>query len=360
MFRLALILAALSGVVFVGTLAWGQSYGAMLDAAEQQAMAETFQYALEYNRTNEASAWVNPDTERSGTVVPVHTYQNGSGLYCREFITTVIIGGSEEQAYGTACRQPDGTWMIVSDTVEQPAYQVVERVIERHYIYPYRYPYWYDHYPYFHYPRYHSARIFFSFNIVHFVGTRHVKVPHFHFHGAHQHKGLRDFRKGPQRPHRDGIVRSHRGGAPAGQFQGRRDLRSGPERSVVQPNRGGAAGREFQGQRNFRSEADERTFRQTPRGGPGRDFHRGRDFRSSQDERIVRPNRGGAAERGFRGERNFRSEAGERMHRPQRGPSPGRDSQGGREYRGRGGDETQQFRGAPRPSGDRSHRSGRR
>jgi len=26
----------------------------------------------------------------------------------------VIVGGQEEQAYGTACRQPDGSWKIVA------------------------------------------------------------------------------------------------------------------------------------------------------------------------------------------------------------------------------------------------------
>jgi surface antigen len=36
------------------------------------------------------------------------------GAYCREFQQTVSIGGREERAYGTACRQPDGSWKVVS------------------------------------------------------------------------------------------------------------------------------------------------------------------------------------------------------------------------------------------------------
>ncbi|MEE8203551.1 MAG: hypothetical protein V3R74_07315, partial [Alphaproteobacteria bacterium] len=32
---------------------------------------------------------------------------------CREYQTTVNVGGQVEQAYGTACRQPDGSWQIV-------------------------------------------------------------------------------------------------------------------------------------------------------------------------------------------------------------------------------------------------------
>lgn len=29
---------------------------------------------------------------------------------CREYQTTIIVGGQPQKAYGRACRQPDGTW----------------------------------------------------------------------------------------------------------------------------------------------------------------------------------------------------------------------------------------------------------
>jgi len=34
--------------------------------------------------------------------------------YCREYTKTVTVGGQREQAYGTACYKPDGSWEIVS------------------------------------------------------------------------------------------------------------------------------------------------------------------------------------------------------------------------------------------------------
>lgn len=108
----------------------------------------TFQGALENNRTNQASTWVNPDTDSSGSVAPMRTYQNAEGLPCREFQQTIVIGGREEQGYGTACRQPDGTWRIVSGQ-EEVAPAPVERrttVYVRDYspVYGfYGYPYWY-------------------------------------------------------------------------------------------------------------------------------------------------------------------------------------------------------------------------
>jgi len=90
-------------------------YDQQLEGVELQAMADTFQYALENNPTNESSDWVNPDTTRSGAVVPTRTFENAKGQPCREFVTTIIIADQEEQGYGTACRQPDGNWALVAD-----------------------------------------------------------------------------------------------------------------------------------------------------------------------------------------------------------------------------------------------------
>lgn len=105
--------------VLAATLVWtangfGQSSGALL-APEQLAMSDTIQYALENNPSNQSSDWVNPDTGSSGGIVPVRTFTDGQKGPCREFISTIIIGGEQQQGYGTACRQPDGTWQLVSD-----------------------------------------------------------------------------------------------------------------------------------------------------------------------------------------------------------------------------------------------------
>lgn len=41
--------------------------------------------------------------------------------YCREYQKTVTIGGADQEVYGTACMQPDGSWEIM-DQHEVPAY----------------------------------------------------------------------------------------------------------------------------------------------------------------------------------------------------------------------------------------------
>ncbi|MEW6718943.1 MAG: RT0821/Lpp0805 family surface protein [Thermodesulfobacteriota bacterium] len=91
----------------------GQEIGRSLDRADQLEMQRTAQYSLENSRSGETRAWRNPDSGNSGTITPQRTYKTEQGEYCREYQQTVLIGGEERQAYGTACRQPDGTWKIV-------------------------------------------------------------------------------------------------------------------------------------------------------------------------------------------------------------------------------------------------------
>jgi surface antigen len=98
----------------VGGALLGGFVGNRLDARDKRMAAEAAQKAFEDNRTGQTSVWNNPDSGHSGSVTPTRTYQLANGQYCREYTQTVSIGGEKHQAYGTACRQPDGTWQIQS------------------------------------------------------------------------------------------------------------------------------------------------------------------------------------------------------------------------------------------------------
>ncbi len=105
-------LAATAAGALLG--AWvGSEVGKSLDRADRLAMARTTHSALETGRANAPVVWNNPDSGHSGTVTPQPAYQTPQGQYCREYQQTVTIGGRTERAYGTACRQPDGTWKTV-------------------------------------------------------------------------------------------------------------------------------------------------------------------------------------------------------------------------------------------------------
>ena len=91
----------------------GNQIGLSLDRADQLAMQQTTNHALEKSKSGTAVAWRNPDSGNQGTVTPRPAYKSNNGQYCREFQQTVTIGGKTAEAFGRACRQPDGNWKIV-------------------------------------------------------------------------------------------------------------------------------------------------------------------------------------------------------------------------------------------------------
>jgi len=102
------IAASVIGGALVGGLA-----GNLLDDRDRRMANDAAQRALETAPSGRAVAWTNPDSGHSGTITPVRTYES-NGRFCREFQQTVTIGGRPENSFGTACRQPDGSWRIVS------------------------------------------------------------------------------------------------------------------------------------------------------------------------------------------------------------------------------------------------------
>ena len=104
-----MVIGALAGGII------GNSIGRSLDEADRKSMYQAQQVALETYPSGQASTWYNPDNGHSGSYIAQPAQQNDSGQYCREFQQTVTIGGETQNAYGKACRQPDGDWKIVSN-----------------------------------------------------------------------------------------------------------------------------------------------------------------------------------------------------------------------------------------------------
>jgi len=90
----------------------GQNIGQQLDERDRMLMGQTFNHTMEKAPINSVGKWENPDSGHGGSVTPTKTYTTTEGTPCREFTQTVAIGGQTEQAYGTACRQADGSWKI--------------------------------------------------------------------------------------------------------------------------------------------------------------------------------------------------------------------------------------------------------
>ena len=105
-------LAAVGAGVLLGGLL-GNEVGKSLDKADIAYAERNAQQTFEYQPTGATSSWVNPDSGNSGSITPTATYRSETGRYCREYQETVTVGGELQSAYGTACRQPDGSWEIV-------------------------------------------------------------------------------------------------------------------------------------------------------------------------------------------------------------------------------------------------------
>ena len=102
-------LAATAAGTLLGALA-GASIARSMDTADNECVRKALDAAPDQKQV----AWRNPDANAQYTVTPVKSYNDRAGRYCREYITEAVIGGRTETVYGTACRQPDGNWELMS------------------------------------------------------------------------------------------------------------------------------------------------------------------------------------------------------------------------------------------------------
>jgi surface antigen len=98
--------------VLLGALV-GSEVGKSLDRADQAALERNTQRSFNAP-LREPIIWDNPNNGNRVVVTPTREgYNEGSGQYCREFQQSIMVGGRSEEAFGQACRQPDGSWKIV-------------------------------------------------------------------------------------------------------------------------------------------------------------------------------------------------------------------------------------------------------
>ena len=102
-------LAAVAGGTLLGFLVGG-SIGRSMDEADRGCVGQ----ALEHAPDGQSVRWNNPQNGATYQVVPSRTIQASDGRYCREYTATSVINGRQQQTYGKACRQPDGSWRLMS------------------------------------------------------------------------------------------------------------------------------------------------------------------------------------------------------------------------------------------------------
>jgi len=88
----------------------GGAIGKNMDETDKLKMTQT----LESNSVGQPAYWQNQKTGTSYTVVPTRNVTVDGNQYCREYRSTANVAGKNQQIYGTACRQPDGSWKVES------------------------------------------------------------------------------------------------------------------------------------------------------------------------------------------------------------------------------------------------------
>ena len=108
----------------VGALAGGligSSIGSSMDQTDRMQASQSQQQAIVYAQPGQQVGWQNPQTGNRGWTVAQQPYPaqmpTSQGAYatnCREYQTTIMVGGQQQVGHGTACLGPDGQWKIVS------------------------------------------------------------------------------------------------------------------------------------------------------------------------------------------------------------------------------------------------------
>lgn len=98
--------AAAAGGALLGAFLGGR-IGQYMDRQDKMEM----QRALETSPVGQSVNWKNPDNGNQYSVKPTRTYYVHEQP-CREYITHATIGGKNQQIYGKACRQADGSWQV--------------------------------------------------------------------------------------------------------------------------------------------------------------------------------------------------------------------------------------------------------
>jgi surface antigen len=96
--------AATIGGAIAGVLIGGE-VGRRMDARNQACVAQALEFAPEGQRIT----W-GDQGQQQYAVTPGPVRQHGD-QYCRSYTAEVFSGGNPQSTQGTACRQPDGTWM---------------------------------------------------------------------------------------------------------------------------------------------------------------------------------------------------------------------------------------------------------
>ena len=90
----------------------GGALGQTLSRRQKRLAIEAEYKALESAQAGQDISWQDAASGRAGTVRPAQPYRVGS-QDCRQYTHVIRIDGQPREARGTACRNEDGSWMLL-------------------------------------------------------------------------------------------------------------------------------------------------------------------------------------------------------------------------------------------------------
>ncbi|MGB6119736.1 MAG: hypothetical protein WBF87_16090 [Mesorhizobium sp.] len=101
-----------AGRAIIAALGGGLIGGAQLSGAERSQALEAEYKALEYTPVGQPVLWGDLQGRR-GEVRAAQPYRVGS-QDCRQYTHTIVLTGQPQMVRGTACRNPDGSWSVLT------------------------------------------------------------------------------------------------------------------------------------------------------------------------------------------------------------------------------------------------------
>jgi len=104
--------ATVAGVVVGGTV--GAALTSHLSCEDRGYAYRTYVNGFNAGRPNAKYEWRNPDNGNYGEFQVRDYYDDPDGFRCANYTQRIYVDGRPQTAGGRACRQPDGTWAIIS------------------------------------------------------------------------------------------------------------------------------------------------------------------------------------------------------------------------------------------------------
>ena len=104
--------ATVAGVIVGGAV--GAALTNNLSCEDRSYAYKTYSDGFNAGRSNATYQWQNPRDDHRGQFRVGTYYNDPAGFRCANYTQSIYVQGRAQQASGKACRQPDGTWVIVS------------------------------------------------------------------------------------------------------------------------------------------------------------------------------------------------------------------------------------------------------